>query len=311
MNRRLALRNLVAGAGSLFTGSLFPRLFAEETSTFRSDVQLVLLDVSVKNNKGGLISGLSQANFMVFEDGRLQRITVFDHEDLPVTMGIVVDESRSMTPKRSQVLTAAETFIRISNPHDEMFVLHFNDKIAFGLPDDLDFSSDLSQLRTALYGDVPEGKTAFNDAVMAGLEHLKLGTRERRALIVITDGGDTASKHTRGQMLNAAADSLATIYTIGLYDPEDPDRDLAILRQLARISGGEAYFPNAPSDMVATCRRIANDIRARYTIGYPAHPGGRAMRHVHVVASAQGRSDLTVRARNTYRYDEITSRNKP
>jgi Ca-activated chloride channel homolog len=306
MNRRLALRSMVAGAGSLFT-----RLFAEETSTFRSDVQLVLLDVSVRDGKGGVVGGLSRSNFMVFEDGRPQHITAFDNEDLPVTMGIVLDESRSMTAKRSQVLTAADMFIRISNTQDEMFVLHFNDKISLGLPDGEDFSSNLNQLRTALYSEVPDGKTALNDAVLAGLEHLRLGTRERRALVVITDGGDTASKHTRGQMLNAATSSLATIYTIGLYEPDDPDRDLSILRQLARISGGEAYFPSEPMEMGATCRRIANDMRTRYTIGYPAPSGGHALRHIHVVASVKGRSDLMVHARNSYRYDEIASRSRP
>ena len=297
MNRRSAIRKLIATSA----GSFCSRLFAADDFTLRSNVRLVLLDVSVKDNKGGLVSGLSKKDFSVLENGRPQRITVFDHEDLPVTVGILVDESRSMFPKRPQVITAATTFIEESNPLDEMFVLNFNDRVMPGLPGDVPFSADVKQLRTALYRTVPDGKTALNDAVVAGLKHLERGTRDKKTLVVISDGGDNASAHTRRETLDLVERSSATIYAIGLFEPDDPDRDPGILRQFARISGGDAYFPNSPDEMEPTCRRIAKEIRTRYSIGYPAQAGDGDLRHIRVAVSSRG--GLVVRTRSSYRYE--------
>src|SRR5207248_1383723 len=133
--------------------------------------------------------------------GHPQRITVFASEDLPVTVGILVDESHSMTPKRADVLIAAQTFIEESNPRDEIFVLNFNDTVTRGLSDNVLFSGDIRQLQSALYRGTPEGKTALNDAVVAGLNQLDLGKRDKKALILISDGGDNASRHKRAEMI--------------------------------------------------------------------------------------------------------------
>jgi Ca-activated chloride channel family protein len=309
MDRRSAIQVLgLVGAGSLFILAA-PRLAAhaveqelEPSSTFRSDVRLVLLDVNVKDRDTGTILGLSKENFTVLEDGRPQHITVFDRDEVPVTVGILVDESRSMAMKRNEVLTAAETFIQESNRHDQIFVLNFNDRVVAGLPPGTRFSDSVPQLRSALHRGVAEGKTALYDAVTAGLKQLELGQREKRTLVVITDGGDNTSQHTRKQMLDAVERSIATIYTIGLFDLEDPDRDPGILRQLARISGGEAYFPASPSVMVPVCRNIAKEIRTRYTIGYlPKSSKGGSLRHVQVNVSAPGHAKVVVRARTSYR----------
>jgi Ca-activated chloride channel family protein len=323
MNRRRAVRNLLAASA----GSIFTRFFAgasrddhpqEEPGIYklRSEVRLVLLDVSVKDSTGGFVSGLSKSNFNVLENGRLQSITVFDRGDVPVTVGILVDESRSMTPKRSEVLTAAETFIEGGNRQDEVFILNFNDSVVPGLPSDMLFSDDIQQLRSALHRGVPEGKTALNDAILAGLKQLELGKRDKKTLVVISDGGDNASKHNRRYTLEMVESSIATIYTIGLFEADDPDRDPGILRQLAKISGGEAYFPNSPSAMVPVCRRIAKEIRTRYTIGYlpaagylpsaghlpPTGNGPGSLRYVNVRVSAPGHDRLVVRTRGSYRY---------
>src|SRR5262249_50433960 len=161
---------------------------------------------------------------------------------------------------RGDVITAAETFIEESNRQDEIFVLNFNDKVTPGLPGDKLFSDNLQQLRSALYRGIPEGKTALNDAVIAGLKQLELGRRDKKALILISDGGDNASEHGRREVHEMVERSIATIYTIGLFEADDPDRDPGILRQLAKISGGEAYFPERPSEMVPVCRSIAKDI---------------------------------------------------
>jgi len=280
--------------------------------TIRSDVRLVLLDVAVKDRKGNPVSGLSKDNFKVFEDARPQSAQVFVANDTPVTVGIIVDESFSMRPKRDAVLTAAETFIKESNPGDEVFVLNFNDTVTRGLPGPQLFSGDIGQLSNALRRGVPIGKTALNDAIVEGLQQLEQGKFDKKTLIVISDGGDNASRHTHREMLDAVVRSSATIYTIGLYDNDDPDRNPGMLRELARISGGEAYFPAAPPFSIPVCQRIARDIRARYTIGYvpPSGNGANALRHIRVRVEAPEHGKLTAITRSSYRYDEPPSQKK-
>lgn len=308
MKRRFAaLDLLVASAVSFALPGLLAASPAEDQPdyTIRSDVRLVLLDVSVKDREGGFVSGLSRDNFTVSENGQPQRITAFAHDDIPVTVGILVDESFSMRPKRADVLTAAQTFIEESNPHDEVFVLNFNDNVRRGLPDKMLFSDNVLQLRSALHRGIPEGKTALNDAVVAGLKQLELGRRDKKTLVVISDGGDNASQHKRGEMLDMVERSIATIYTIGLFDADDPDRDPGILRELAKISGGEAYLPESPSGMIPVCRRIAKDIRTRYTIGYipQAQNGPGSVRHIRVRVRTDDRRKLSVRTRSSYSYE--------
>jgi VWFA-related protein len=212
-----------------------------------------------------------------------------------------------MTPKRSEVLTAAQTFIEESNRRDEIFVLNFNDRVVPGLASEKLFSDDIQELRSALHRGVPEGKTALHDAVVAGLEQLEWGTRDKKTLVVISDGGDNASQHNRQNTLALVKSSIATIYTIGLFEADDPDRDPGILRQLANISGGESYFPSNPSIMVPICRSIAKEIRTRYTIGYhpPTDNGRGSFRNIKVHVSAPGYRRLFVRTRGSYRYDEV------
>jgi Ca-activated chloride channel family protein len=312
MNRRSAMRTLVAAsAGSLFGNGLFAETPQDDQDALilRSETRLVLLDVSVKDSHGGFVSGLSKENFKIFENDRPQPITAFDHGDPPITVGLLVDESRSMGPKRSAVLTAALSFIGDSNPKDEIFVINFNDRVTFGLPSPQLFSDSPEELRSALFSGVSEGRTALNDAVVAGLAQLQMGKRDKKTLVLISDGGDNASKHTRREMLSHVQRSLATIYAIGLFDAEDIDRDPGILRQLAQISGGEAYFPPNPDAMIPTCHRIARDIRARYTLGYVPAAGKAAkdVRNIQVAASAPGHSRLTTHTRTSYRYDQIDS----
>jgi Ca-activated chloride channel homolog len=315
MNRRSAVRTLLAAsAGSLLRRGLAAadKPEAEEEDDpdryiLRSEARLVLLDVRVKNSQGGYVSGLSKENFSVFENGHPQHLVAFDHGDPPVTVGILVDESRSMAPKRPAVLVAALAFIGESNSNDEIFVLNFNDKVTRGLPSPALFSDNAEELRKALFRGVSEGRTALNDAVVEGLEQLQMGKREKKTLVLISDGGDNASMNTRREMLDRVEGSIATIYTVGLFDAQDADRDPGILRQLARISGGEAYFPPSPAEMVPTCRRIARDIRSSYTLGYvpAAGKGANDMRSIRVGVSAPGHSRLITQTRSSYRYDRI------
>jgi VWFA-related protein len=313
MNRRSLIRNLAVTGAGLVLGR--PGARAQnaaqgndpiEDFIIRSEVRLVLVDVSVKDREGSLVAGLSQNNFSIFEDGRPQRITVFDPDDLPVTLGILVDESRSMTPKRADVLAAAEAFIAESNHNDEIFVLNFNERVMAGLPPETPFSDDAEQLHDALQRGVPEGRTALNDAVVTGLQQLERGQRAKKTLVLISDGGDNASLNTHRQTIQTVERSIATIYTIGVFDAEDTDKDPGILRELAKISGGEAYFPTSSKEMLPVCHRIARDIRARYTLGYLPQAGtaSKMLRHIQVHVSAPGYDKLITRTRSSYLYED-------
>jgi Ca-activated chloride channel homolog len=307
MKRRLAIRNMVMTAAACLLPELKGQEHAPPSQDFviHSDVRLVLLDVSVKDPDGSFVEGLSQSNFEVFENNVRQTVSTFSNNDLPFTVGILVDESRSMAPKRNDVLAAAGLFIAESNPHDEIFVLNFNDTVKRGLPPGVLFSDDMAQLRAALGRARPQGMTALNDAVVEGLQQLDLGRREKKGLIVVSDGGDNASQYTRQKMLDMVERSIATIYTIGLFEAGDPDRDPGILKRLAKVSGGVASFPSDAAQMPDVCRAIAKDMRTRYTIGYiPSARNGGPLRHIRVHVSAPGHPKLMTLSRTTYRYDE-------
>lgn len=312
MTRRSAIRDLLI-AGAAFVVSRPARGAQDKASSpqdqdfvIRTNVRLVLLDVSVRDRDGGFVQGLGKENFQVFENGAAQPITIFANNDVPVTVGILVDESRSMAPKRNEVLSAAGDFIHESNPQDEIFVLNFNETVKRGLPPGVNFSGDPEQLRAALYRGISEGRTALNDAVVEGLTQLEMGRRDKKALVLISDGGDNASRHTRHEMLDMLDRSIATVYAVGLFDANDPDRDPGLLKQVAKTSGGDAFFPEDASQMSTVCKSIAKEIRTRYTIGFvpPVRNGAGTLRHIRVQVSASGRAHLTARTRTRYRYEE-------
>ena len=186
--------------------------------TIRVNADSVVLHATVQNHKGILVSGLGKDDFQVYEDGVLQQIEYFSHEDIPVTVGLVVDNSGSMGPKRPEVIAAALAFARSSNPQDQMFVVNFNEHVSFGLPDNTPFTDQVAQLEVALSRIDADGETALYDAVAVALEHLKKGNRDKKVLIVVSDGGDNASKHNLGQVMAMAGQSDAIIYTIGIFD---------------------------------------------------------------------------------------------
>ena len=310
MKRRQAIRIIgVAGVvSSLQSRSLFadPLVAGSDEFTIHNEVRLVLLDVSVKDHAGVFVPGLARQNFTVLENGRPQVISVFDNEDAPVTMGILVDESGSMTPNRAGVLVAAGFLIVESNPQDEVFVLNFNDSVKRGLPEGVLFSDKIPQLRAALDRETPRGKTALYDAVIDGLKQLEAGTRGRKTLVLISDGGDNASLHKRAEMIELVERSTATIFTIGLFEEGENEADPGVLKELAKISGGETFLPTDGEGISGACHNIAKEIRTRYTIGYIPREDINAapLRHIHVKVSAPGRQGLTVLARTSYRYDQ-------
>jgi Ca-activated chloride channel homolog len=272
------------------------------SASFSADVDLVVLQATVTHEKGGFVSGLGQANFQVFEEGRPQTIRLFQHEDVPVAVGLVVDNSGSMGRKRKDVTAAALAFVRSSNPRDQMFIVNFNERVSFGLPNTKLFSARPPELEKALNGVPAFGKTALYDAIRAGLDHLEKATLDKKVLIVISDGGDNASRHTLAQVLEAAERSDVIVYTIGLFDEFDEDSNPGVLKKLARTTGGEVFLPQATPMVVEICERIAADIRNQYTIGYV--PSNRrfdnAYRRIRVVATGPHGHKYQVRTREGY-----------
>ena len=275
--------------------------------TISTTSRLVLLDVSVHNSSGATVSGLTKDNFEIIEDGKKQTITQFANADVPVTIGILVDESGSMRHKKPEVITAALVFITESNPHDEVFVLNFNEKVFRGLPDTMLFSDNSTQLRAALSRTDPQGRTALYDAVMSGLRQLDMGREDKKTLLLISDGGDNVSTASLKDVKSAVLQTVATVYTIGVFDKDDPDKNPDVLRYLAQVSGGEAYFPEKLDDIVPICRKIAKDVRSRYTIGYvPNMEAHHKLRHVKVVVNAADKGKLIARTRTQYSMTEET-----
>jgi Ca-activated chloride channel homolog len=285
---------------------------AKKGFKIHSNVDLVVLHASVTNGHGKRIDDLGKSDFKVYEDGTLQKLAVFSHADIPVTMGIVIDDSGSMAEKRPSVNAAAWTFVNTSNPNDQVFVVNFNDVYYIDTPGA--FAQNKEQMKAALDHIDARGGTALYDAVYASLDHLKLGNRDKKVILVITDGDDNSSNYTFPQLLRYAEQSNAEIYTIGLLGGDHSgglfhigsggDRHAAkILKELADATGGKAYFPKSLAQVNEVCGGLAHAIRDQYTLGY--YPSNTArdgtFRNVRVLAYApNSHHKLVVRTRPGY-----------
>ena len=287
-----------------YAGQQAPPRQEPDSGPFRVsvDVALVVLHATVTGRQGGFVSDLDEHDFVVSENGVQQRIRLFKNEDIPVTVGLVVDHSTTMRPKLAEVTAAARTFTRSSNPEDEMFVVNFNEKVSLGLPRATRFTNSSSELEYAITAGPTGGQTALYDAIAKALEELQAGSRDKKVLIVVSDGGDNVSAHSLAQAMKLAERSSAIIYTVGVFDQDDPDRNPGVLKRLAQATGGEAFFPGELSEVVAICERIARDIRHQYTIGYvPSNPARDGTYHaIRVIAQTNGHDRLSVRTRTGY-----------
>jgi len=270
--------------------------------TLSVDVDLVVFNVTVLGRDGRPVTGLAETDFRIFEDGTAQTIKIFQPEDTPSTVGLVIDNSASMTNKRKDVVAAGQEFIAAGQAQDELFILNFNRMPWFALPSTQAFTTDRAQLSNALSQTRAEGTTALYDALKLALEHLNKGTRQRKALVVLSDGGDNASVAKLDDVLFLAQQSSATVYCIGIYDRFQKDRNPSVLRRIARVTGGEAYFPNTLENLRSVWPRIANAIRGQYTIGYvstnPVRDG--AYHKVKITATDKRGKSLDVRMRSGY-----------
>ncbi len=281
--------------------------------TLSVDVDLAVFNVTVLDSDHRPVLGLKPENFRVYEEGREQQIKIFQAEDTPATLGLVIDNSGSMANKRRDVVTAALSFINASQRDDEMFIVDFNRRAWLGLPTGVAISNNVSDLRTALLETRTEGTTALYDALELALNHLKQGTRQRKALVLLSDGGDNASILKLDEVLRMAQQSSATIYCIGIYDPYAKDKNPGVLKKIAKVTGAEAYFPTSPTDLQDIWRRIAGSIRAQYTIAYVStnHTRDGSYRNVKITAANKRGKSLEVRSRQGYFAPDTASSEAP
>jgi len=267
---------------------------------FHSRVDEVLLHATVVDDKQRMVTNLDKGAFTVLEDGKPQNIVSFRHEDIPVAMGIVIDNSGSMREKRDRVNKAAINLVKASNPQDEVFIVNFNDEYYL----DQDFTSDLSKMREALEKVDTRGGTALYDAVVASADHLrKNGKLEKKVLLVVTDGEDNESQESLEQAIRRLQEENGpTVYTLGLLGEEKQRRARKALQFMAEKTGGIAFFPKTLDQVDEISRQVAHDIRNQYTIGYkPTNPkSSGGYRAIKVDAKAKGYGKLTVRTKSGY-----------
>lgn len=265
---------LAAVAASLFAGwaatgvAADPQRRAEDFKISR-DVNLVVLHTTVLDRRGHFVPDLREQHFRIFEDNVEQKLAVFRREDIPVTVGLVVDNSGSMRDKRERVNAGALAFVEASNPDDEVFVVNFNDD--YYLDIEKDFTSDARELKEALERIDSRGSTALYDAVVGSLDHMKKGSRDKRVLVVITDGEDNASRKSLEQAVQEVQLSNTLVYAVGLLSQESrrsARRARNALERLAEASGGLSFFPEGVHDVESICLQIAHDIRNQYTLAY-------------------------------------------
>ena len=267
---------------------------------FKKEVDEVTLHATVVDQNNRLVTDLGRNDFQVFEDGQPQKIVSFRREDIPVAMGIVIDNSGSMRDKRPKVNAAAINLVKSSNPQDKVFIVNFNEEYFL----DQDYTASVPRLEDALQRIEARGGTALYDATVASSDHLKKsGPLEKKVLLVVTDGEDNASRESLEQAIRALqAESGPTVYTIGILGEEHSKRARRALREMAEETGGVAFFPKDVSEVDAITQQIAHDIRNQYTIVYkpskPQSAGG--YRTVKVEVNAKGYKHLQVRTRSGY-----------
>jgi|SRR5579862_3477729 len=272
--------------------------FGQE-ATFRSDTRLVVLNVSVFDQEGKVVRDLPKNAFTIYENGEKQTLTVFRQEDVPISLGLIIDNSASMTDKRDRVASAALAMVKVSNVQDEVFIIHFNERVVLAR----DFTNNLKVLEDALRDIDSKGETAMRDALLLGIEHLRHhGQRDKKVLLVVTDGEDNSSVETQAHLVEVAQRNDVIIYAVGLLGAEEPASAARAKKQLNELTlqtGGRAWFPNDVAEIANITPEIAHEIRNQYILGY--EPSNRAtdgsFRKIRVDVDLPG---VMVRTRSGY-----------
>lgn len=268
--------------------------------TFRTDTRLVDLHASVVDKQGHLVLNLPESAFKVYENGIQQEIKMFRREDVPVSLGLIIDNSASMHDKRAKVGSAALALVSASNPQDEVFIMNFNEEASL----EQDYTSNIKELEAALKTINSRGQTAMRDALRMGIEHLRHGgKKEKKILLVVTDGEDNSSVETLDHVIQSAQQNGVIIYGVGLLSDDEPrerERAKQALDALTFATGGQAWYPQELSEVDGIAREVAHEIRNQYIIGYT--PIDQSLdgkyRKIRVTVTAAG--DPSVRTRAGY-----------
>lgn len=265
----------------------------ETVPVFTSDTRLVVCHTTVVDKSGKLVTNLKEDAFTVFENDVKQNILLFKREDIPVSIGLIIDNSGSMRTKRASVEAAALALVKASNPDDEVFIVNFNDDAYIDNPNNKDFLTDIDEMKEALTRIDSRGGTAMRQAIDESIEHLKKAHKEKKVLVVVTDGVDNASTISLEDLVRGARQSDVLIYSIGLLTDEEKRSAASAKRQLnalAEATGGLTYYPKELSEVDPIAHQVARDIRSQYTIGYK--PSNDALdgtyRRIKVVVKAPG-----------------------
>jgi Ca-activated chloride channel family protein len=241
---------------------------ADEDVIFSAETRLVPLSVTVQDHNGHLVTNLPQSAFQVYENGVLQPLKLFKREDVEISLGLIIDNSGSMRDKRKQVAVAALDLVKDSNPHDEVFIVNFNDEAFL----DADFTSDTSKMEQALTKIDSRGGTAMRDAIRMSIDHLKAGAkRDKKVLLVVTDGNDNASLINLENLVKEAQNSGVLIYAIGLLTEEERSEAKKAKRSLDALTeatGGEAFYPKDLDEVDRIAHQVAKDLRNQYSVAY-------------------------------------------
>jgi Ca-activated chloride channel homolog len=296
----MRLRSKILAALSM-VALCIPLLAQEGDAVFRADSRLVVLHATVVDGKGKLIGNLAKEAFKVFENGAPQQLKVFRREDVPISMGLIIDNSGSMRDKRQKVEAAAIALVKASNPQDEVFIVNFNDDAY----EDVPFTSDIKKMEEGIARIDSRGGTAMRDAISMSMDRLKeKGKRDKKVLVVITDGNDntsTVSLEKLVQKTQQVQDVL--IYSVGLLNEEEArERKKAqrALEALAVASGGYAYYPKLPADVDKVCLQVAHEIRNQYILAYSPTIQALDGSFRQIKVTVNGPNHPTVRTRSGY-----------
>jgi Ca-activated chloride channel homolog len=242
-------------------------LFGQDV-TFRTDTRLVVLNVSVFDKDGKIIKDLGKGAFKVYENGEKQTVSTFRQEDVPISLGLIIDTSASMTDKRDRVASAALAMVKASNPQDEVFIINFNEAAVLAR----EFTNNTKDLENALRNLEPKGETAMRDALLLGIEHLRhRAHKDKKVLLVVTDGEDNSSMETQAHLVEVAQQNDVIIYAIGLLGAEEPESAARARKQLSELTqqtGGQSWFPNDVAEIANITPAIAHEIRNQYILTY-------------------------------------------
>jgi Ca-activated chloride channel homolog len=284
---------------TLLASALLVVAAAGAWAQFTAETRLVVLHASVSDKRGKLVTNLDRDSFKVFENGVPQELKLFRREDVPISLGIIIDNSGSMRPKRERVEAAALNLVKESNPQDEVFIVNFNDDAFLDVP----FTNDVKRMETGLARIDSRGGTAMRDAVDMSINYMKSDAKkDKKAILVITDGNDNASNVTLERVVQKALQSEVLIYAIGLLVEEekhDAAKAKRALKEITTATGGLVFYPTNVGEVQELTTEIAHDIRNQYTLAYsPSQPDDGSYRQIKVVCNAPG--SPSVRTRSGY-----------